>query len=107
MGNYNSNDFSKDLEEKLKGQPHTYDAFEKIFLETLEIHAPQKTKTVRANNKPYLNKDMRKAIMHRSRLQNKMYKCNSVENQQAYKRQRNYCNRLYKRTRGALCQPRS
>ena len=56
MSNYNSDDFSKDLEEKLKGQPFTYAAFEKTFLETLEIHAPQKTKTVRANNKPYLNK---------------------------------------------------
>ena len=77
MGNYNSVNFSRDLEEKLKGEPFTYDAFEKTFLDTLEIHAPQKTKTVRANNKPYLNKDMRKAIMHRSSLQNKMYNFNT------------------------------
>ena len=46
-----------------------------------------------------MNKDMRKAIMDRSRLQNRMYNCNTPENQHAYKRQRNYCNRLYKRTR--------
>ena len=44
MRNYNSVDFKSDLGEKLIGQPFTYHAFEEIFLETLEIHAPQKMK---------------------------------------------------------------
>ena len=46
---YNKDMFGYDLKEKLKNQPGDYDTLEKIFLETLDIHAPQKTKLVRAN----------------------------------------------------------
>ena len=42
---------------------------------------------------------MRKAIMTRSRLQNKWYKHGSLECELAFKHQRNYCNRLYKKER--------
>ena len=42
---------------------------------------------------------MRKAIMHRSKLQNRLYKNNTPENLIAYRQQKNYCNRLYKKTR--------
>ena len=42
---------------------------------------------------------MRKAIMLRSQLQNKLYTHNTIEYQIAFKRQKNYCNRLYKRER--------
>ena len=83
----------------MENQPKNYDTFEKIFLATLAVHAPQKTKVVRANHKPYVSKEMRKAIMLRSQLQNKLFKHGTVDYQTAFKRQRNYCNRLYKRER--------
>ena len=54
-------------------------------METLEVHAPQKTKLLRANHKPYVTKEMRKAIMLRSQLQNEMFKHNTIENQRAFK----------------------
>ena len=38
------------------------------FKNTLYKHAPLKTKTVRSNNAPYMNKAPSKAIMNRSRL---------------------------------------
>ena len=38
-----------------------------------DCHAPQKKKTVRANQKPYVSKKMRKAIMLRTQLQNKVF----------------------------------
>ena len=96
---YDKTEFGHDLRKNLENQPNTYETFDRIFLETLEAHAPQKTKLLRANNKPYVTKEMRKAIMLRSQLQNKMFKYNTIEAQTAFKRQRNYCNRLYKRER--------
>ena len=62
-------------------------------------HAPIKQKFVRANQKPYMTKQLRKAIMRRSQLESKFYKNPSVENRKLYKKQKNYCNRLYKRER--------
>ena len=44
-----------------------YSKFEQIFNEILEKYAPSKTKVLRGNNRPYLTKDLRKAIMKRSK----------------------------------------
>ena len=96
---YDSTAFGIDLDRRMRNQPVNYDMFEKMFLETLDIHAPQKSKVVRANHKPYVSKEMRKAIMLRSQLQNLMYAHNTIEYQNAFKHQKNYCNRLYKRER--------
>ena len=74
----------------MEDQPKNYDTFEKVFLEILDAHAPQKTKVVRANHKPYVSKKMRKAIMLRSQLQNKMFAHGTLEYQIAFKHQRNY-----------------
>ena len=49
---YNRNAFGNDLKMKLEGQLPNYETFEKVFLETMDAHAPQKTKVVRANHKP-------------------------------------------------------
>ena len=65
----------------------------------LNIHAPVKKKISRANHKPYVSKQLRKAIMKRSNLENKFYKNRSAENRIAYKKQKKYCNRLNKRER--------
>ena len=46
---------------------------------------------------PYMTKVLRKAIMIRSALEKKYYKSKSVEDRHAFKRQRNFCNRMYKR----------
>ena len=70
---YNSTDFGLDLDRRMRNQEINYDAFEKTFLETLEAHAPQKSKVIRTNHKPYVSNEMRKAIMLRSRLQNLLY----------------------------------
>ena len=46
-----------------------------------------------------MNKELRKAIMTRKHLLNKLRKFNCPENQLAYKRQRNYCVKLLKRSK--------
>ena len=39
-------------------------------MQTLDKHAPNKQKVFRANNKPYMNKDISKALKTQSRLKN-------------------------------------
>ena len=58
---------------------------------TLNNHAPVKIKYIRANNFPFMNNELPKAIMVRSRLRNKYLKLKTIESKDAYKRQRNYC----------------
>ena len=76
-----------------------YQSFETIFLGVLDRHAPHKKKVVRANQKPYVTKTLRKAIMNRSSLEHKFYKSPTLRNKQAFNKQKNYCNRLYKKER--------
>ena len=47
-----------------------YSLFESIFLQVLNAHALVKKKIQRFNNNPFMTKQLRKAIMHRSRLKN-------------------------------------
>ena len=50
-----------------------------------------KIKYIRANNSPFMNNELSKAIMVRSRLRNTYLKLKTIESRDAYKRQRNYC----------------
>ena len=96
--NFNLQNFRRDLRSKIREEPiNTYDAFEDIFMLTLNNHAPQKSKVLRANDKPFMTKALRKAIMRRSALKNKFYKTRSPDIGRAYKTQRNYTKRLLKR----------
>ena len=72
---------------------------EKIFLSNLNKHAPLKKKVVSANHVPYMTKALRKAIMKRSALENKYLRNNTTENNIHYKKQKNFCSRLYKKER--------
>ena len=48
---------------------------------------------------PYMTKALRKAIMERSELENKHVKNKTNENLKSYKKQRNFCSKLYKKER--------
>ena len=58
---------------------------------TLSKHVPSKIRYVRAINSPFMNNDIYKAIMVRSRLRNKYLKLKMEESKNAYKKQRNHC----------------
>ena len=76
-----------------------YNAFHGIVMNVLQIHAPIKEKLLRANNAPFMNKKLSKAIMTRSRLRNK-YKNNPTnENLAAFKKQRNFCVKLSRQSK--------
>ena len=86
-----NNDLKINLDETNNGRITNYCTFQTALKLTLDKHAPQKTCTVRANNAPFLNKTLRKAIMNRSRFKNKYLKDPSITNLNTYRRQRNVC----------------
>ena len=55
----------------------------------LNTHAPKKVKILRGNHKPHYNKNLRKAIMKRSRLKNKANRSKDHIDIANYKKQRN------------------
>ena len=80
--------FKAELEDKLKGGIETeYSNFQNIFIEVLNNQASAKKKNVRFNNKPFMIKTLRKAIMHRSRLKNIYIRKKSDKNWENYKKQ--------------------
>ncbi len=71
--NFNVHAFRGELKAALDNVT-TYSEFEEIFLKILEKHAPSKQKVYRANDKPYMTKALRRAIMLRSSMKNKYMK---------------------------------
>ena len=92
---FNEIDFRNDLT-KFLSLCISYDSFEKIFMEVLELHAPLKTKLLRANEAPYMTKALKKAIMKRTELESKYYRTKCNLDKSIYKKQKNYVSRLYK-----------
>ena len=68
-------------------------------MEILDKHAPLKTKYIRANDQPFVTKELRKEHMKRSRLRNKYLKNKTETNKLAYKKQRNLCVNLLKKVK--------
>ena len=56
-----------------------------------------KKKILRANEKPYVTKAMRKAIMKRSELATKYRRNPTEDNLRAWKKHKNFCSNLYKK----------
>ena len=61
------------------------------MLSVLDKHAPKKLKYIRSNNCNFMTKELRKAIMNRSKLRNKFLKTRSEESKRRFNRQRNFC----------------
>ena len=66
------NDLSKvDLGNSLRNLTIlTYTGFEKVFLRTLDCHAPIKEKILRVNENSFMSQDLRKAIIMHSIMKN-------------------------------------
>ena len=65
----------------------------------LNKHAPMREKYVRANNAPFMSKELSKAIMTRSIFRNKYLKNPTKPNKLNYNKQRNYCVNLLRKER--------
>ena len=68
--------FRKDLENKLEECPKHYEDFGKTFVNVLNAHAPRKTKIIRGNHKPHVDKNLCKAIMSALNLKTKQIELN-------------------------------
>ena len=77
---------TKLITELMKGEIETsrLDIFVNTILKILDKHAPIKKRYVRANEAPFMNKTLKKAIMKRSRLRNRYLNTKTVENKRAY-----------------------
>ena len=71
----------------------------RLFLTVLNKQAPLKTKFRRHNNNPFMTKELRKIIMNRSQLKNRYNKNHNYENWYLYKKQRNFCVSLLRKTK--------
>ena len=71
--------------------------FTNISKMILEKKAPLKERYVRYNQVKFMNKNLQKAIMNRSRLLNKKEKTEPTRS--GYKRQRNFCVKLLRKTK--------
>ena len=86
IGNLNSEGFKEVLEFRLSHlNTSSCDDFETTFLKELNRHAPLKKKILRHNNNRFMTKELRKAIMLRSKLRNILDKGKTQFNWQKYK----------------------
>ena len=61
--------------------------------------APIKRKYIRANEAPFMTKNLHKAIMKRSKFINKFLKSRNLSDRKNYAPQRNVCKKLLKNTK--------
>ena len=71
--------------------------FVNVCTGVLNRYAPLKEKYIRANNSPFMNKKLSKAVMNRSRLRNKFLNLPTDENRSNYNKYRNYCKGLFRK----------
>ena len=97
--NLNNKQFQNNLKNGLSKCPKNYESFENVFVTVLDRHAPRKTKILRGNQKPYIDKNLRKAIMKRSELKPRANRTERPKDISDYKKQQNLVVTLNKERR--------
>ena len=86
--------FREKVAEEFNSNPLTmqdFSSFNSIIKCILDKEAPLKKKCLTANDGPFMTRELRKAIMKRTRLKNSFNKMRTNENRAASKKQRNLC----------------
>ena len=100
---FSKNDFSRELITLILAQREmsnlTFGQINDICISLLDKHVPMKQKFVRGNDALFMTKELRKAIMIRSRLKNNYNNNKSYVSYNAFKRQRNFCSSLLRKTK--------
>ena len=99
---YSPNKLQNDLNFSLAGidlNRMSNDDYVALLMGILDRHAPLKMKYIRANNQPFMTKELRKEHMKRTKLRNRYHKDKSTTNEIAYKKQRNLCVNLLKKVK--------
>ena len=76
-----------------------YEKLSEIFVHILNHHAPLKEKQIKGNHTPFMDKELSKAIMEKSKTRNKYLKWPSRENYVSYKKSKNKCNSFTKKAK--------
>ena len=82
------------IKAKFYKEKNMYESFSDTFKAIVNKHPPLKEKIVRGSNVPFMTKELRKAILNRSRLKKKYQDWSSRENFKNWKRQKNKRNKL-------------
>ena len=97
---YETADLEEALTRNIEAMPEkTYENFENAFTLSRDSVSTTKQRMLRDNEKPYITKEMRKAIMRRTQLQNRVFRYGNQTDIIAFNKHKNYCNRLAKRER--------
>ena len=88
--------FRSDLQEILQSYKGSYDVFDDYFTSSLNKHDSKRRKVLRGDEKLLMNKTLRRAIMKRSKLENKGNKTKNALDIVIYKKQRNYVTKFNK-----------
>ena len=94
--NFDNEKFRSDIF-KMNLNATDLEGFMKTIFHVFNKHAPRKY--IRANEAPFMTKDLHKAIMKRSKLRNKSLKSRSLSDRKNYTSQRNLCKKLLKSTK--------
>ena len=101
--NLSENDYREQITNELSllgyANEIPFEVFMNICKETLDKAAPLKQKYVSSNQSPFINKQILKATMNRTRLRNKFLRSRSAEDRLAYNQQRNVCVNLIRNTK--------
>ena len=65
--------------------------FKETCLSVVNTIAPLKSRFIRANQAPFINKEIQRGVMVRSKLRKKFLKSRSESDKKAYNKQRNKC----------------
>ena len=94
--------FREKVGEELNSKPlmkQNFNIFDSSVKSILNEQAPLKKKYLRANDGPFMTKELRKANMKRTRLKNCFNKTRTNENWAAFKRQRNLCVKILRQNK--------
>ena len=75
-----------------------FEKFRDMSIKLLNKYAPIKIKYKRGNHMPFITKDLSKATLKRSQLRNDYLKNKTDSNRMLYKKQRNYCGSLLRKS---------
>ena len=97
--NFNKELSKKNFSENLKNTGNSFEVFYGTFTNTLDCYASLKKKKNLSNHNKLMTEKLRKEVMTRSYLRNKYNKNRTYENWSNYKKQRNICTNILKKTK--------
>ena len=106
LKNFSEQAFLQEIEECMQNRDFSneiepFESFSNDFKNILERYAPKKSKIVRGNDAPFMTKQLRSEIRHRSRLSNKAKTEKTQMARLAFRKQRNKCTKLLRQSKKA------